>query len=467
MNDRTDLAIIGGGPAGMAAAEVAIKAGLSVTIIDEQQQLGGQILRQPSKHFQVKNWLPGRVYNNVKAQLARAEALPVHFLSGMSVHSAYRDTFGFDLQLAGPSGAAHLLSKRLLVATGCYDMPVAFPGWTLPGVTTAGAAQAFVKAQQIVPGKRFVLAGTHPLQIILADQIMKAGGRVEAVLFAQPIMRSLRVLGAPVTAIAHLKLLAAAGNAMVRLLRAGVPVHFGQTIGKAEGMDRVEAATIVKVVNGVPRDEIEQIKCDAVATCFGFLPQCDLPRALGAKATPIPKTGGWRIVHDEWMFTGVDNLFVAGEVTGVAGAESSMIEGQIAGLAVARSAGVMEDAEAKRLVHPLRRRLASLRKFADLLSSISDPSPVWEHLASPDTILCRCEDIHQGAVTDAIEAYPAVGINSIKKLTRAGMGRCQGRGCEHQIRALMGSGAPDQRFEARMPVRPTPIATIAEDEQPN
>ncbi|WP_349963254.1 NAD(P)/FAD-dependent oxidoreductase [Rhizobium sp. ZPR3] len=468
MNDRTDLAIIGGGPAGMAAAEVASKAGLSVTIIDEQQRLGGQILRQPSKHFQVNNWLPGRVYNGVKAQLARAEALPVHFLSGMSVHSAYRDTFGFDLQLAGPSGATHLPAKRLLIATGCYDMPVAFPGWTLPGITTAGAAQAFVKAQQIVPGDRFVLAGTHPLQIILAEQILKAGGRVEAVLFAQSITRSLRVLGAPVTATAHLKLLAAAGNAMVRLLRAGVPVHFGQTIGKAEGLDRVEAATIVKVINGVPGDKIGQIKCDAIATCFGFLPQCDLPRALGAKAVAIPKTGGWRIVHDEWMFTGVDDLFVAGEVTGVAGAESSMIEGRIAGLAVARSAGVMGDAEALRLVKPLRRRLASLRSFADLLSSISDPSPLWMHLASPDTILCRCEDLTRGAVTATIDAHPTVDINTIKKLTRAGMGRCQGRGCEHQIRALMGSTAPDQCFEARMPVRPTPIATIAAaDEQPN
>jgi thioredoxin reductase len=465
MSDRIDLAIVGGGPAGMAAAEAAVEAGLVVAIVDEQQRLGGQILRQPPASFRVGNWLPGRGYRAVKAQLARAETLPVRFLAGMSVHSVYRGPDSFELQLAGPCGAVRLDARRLLIATGCYDMPVAFPGWTLPGVTSAGAVQAFVKAQQILPGDRFVLTGTHPLQIILADQIVKGGGRVAAVLFAQPASRALGLLRAPFTALAHAKMLAAAGAAMARLASAGVPIRFGQTVIAAEGNDRVEAAAIAQVADSAPGEMVERIACDAIATCFGFIPQSDLPRALGAEAIAVSRTGGWCIAHDAWMRSGVEGLFVAGEVTGVAGAEVAMIEGRLAGLGIACDAGCIPAEEAERFAQPLRRRLAFARRFAELLETASDPSPIWRRLATSDTILCRCEDLTRSVIVDVIAAHPEAGADAIKRLTRAGMGRCQGRGCEHQVLAMMAHDVP-RRFEARMPVRPTPIEAIVEAARP-
>ncbi|MDH7640035.1 FAD-dependent oxidoreductase [Sphingomonas oryzagri] len=462
MTDVVDLAIVGGGPAGMAAAEVATGAGLTVAIVDEQQRLGGQILRQPPATFRVGNWLPGRAYGAVKAQLARAEALPARVLTGQSVHSVYRSDDGFDLMLAGPRGASMLRARRLLVATGCYDMPVAFPGWTLPGVTSAGAVQVFVKAQQIVPGERFVLAGTHPLQLILADQIVKAGGMVAAILFAQTPARGAALLRAPGVAMAHAGTLAAAAGAMARLARAGVPVRFGRIVVAADGGESVAAVRVAKLVDGRPGPVAETIACDSVATCFGFLPQSDLPRALGADAIPIAGTGGWRIRHDEWMRASVPGLYVAGEVTGVAGAEVSMLEGVIAGLGIASDSGSIESGDAVRRAGPTRRRLRSARRFAEMLAATADPTPFWPHLADDGTVICRCEDILRGTLADAIAGNPDAGPNAIKRLTRTGMGRCQGRGCEHHLRAMMPPSRPQGAFEPRMPVRPTPIGAVAD-----
>jgi thioredoxin reductase len=460
-----DLAIVGGGPAGMAAAEVAAGAGLSVALIDEQQRYGGQILRQPPASFGVADWLPGTSYVRLKAQLARAEALPIETLFGMSVHSAYRtageDGAGFELLLAGAEGGRRIAARRLLIASGCYDMPVAFPGWTLPGVSSAGAVQAFVKAQRLVPGERFVLAGTHPLQLVLADQIVRAGGQVVAVLFAQPAARALGMLRAPVTALTHWRALAAAAAAMARLVRAGVPIRFGQTVVAAEGEAAVTAARIAEVRDGAIDRALPPIACDRIATCFGFLPQSDLPRALGATALAIEGTGGWRIAHDEWMRSSVAGLWVAGEVTGVAGAEVSLAEGRLAGVAIARDAGGIGD-EAQQCARPIRRRLGSDRRFAQMLAELSDPFPLWPQLADSETILCRCEDIPRATVADAVAAEAHAGAGAIKRSTRIGMGRCQGRGCEHALLAMLRTGRPEHGFAARMPIRPVAIGAFVE-----
>jgi D-hydroxyproline dehydrogenase subunit alpha len=461
MSIAVDLAIVGGGPAGMAAAEAASAAGLTVAIVDEQQRLGGQILRQPPAAFHVGSWLPGHAYRAVKGQLARAEGLPVTVLAGRSVHSVYRSGGGFDLMLAGAQGPSVVRARRLLVATGCYDMPVAFPGWTLPGVTSAGAVQAFVKAQQIVPAEHIVLSGTHPLQLILADQIIKAGGRVAAVLFAQSPQRGFAMLRSPSSTLAHAGTLAAALGAVARLTKAGVPIRFGRAVVGVEGNDCVEVARVARVADRQTDAIVETIACDGVATCYGFLPQSDLPRALGAKAVAIASTGGWRVTHDAWMETDVAGLYVAGEVTGVAGAEVSMLEGRLAGIGIAHKLGQIGQEEADCLARPVRRRLRPAWRFAEMLAAIADPEPFWPHLADAETIVCRCEDVSRDMISAALVGNPDAGASAIKRLTRVGMGRCQGRGCEHQLRAMMAISGATGAFEPRMPVRPTPIGDIA------
>lgn len=465
MTDRLfDLAIVGGGPAGQAAAEQAIGAGLSVVMIDEQARMGGQILRQPPSVMRVKGWMDGRPYRALKRQLARAEALEgLTWLGRTSVIGALpgeSPAGGFVLLTAATDGTrgGRVLARRLLVAAGCYDLPAPLPGWTTPGVMSAGAIQAFMKSQQLVPGERFVLAGTHPLQLVLADQIMAAGGQVVELLFGQALSSMARGLATrPLVAFAHARVLIEAAGCWFRLRRRGVSIRFGRTVVEAVGDGAVTGARL---------SDGRTLACDRIGLCFGFLPQADLPRSLGAASSWAPGAGGWATRADAWRRTDLEGLYVAGETTGVAGALAAMEEGRIAGLAVALDAGVLSRDVAERGAKPARRRLSRLLGLARLLEEIASPAGILEGMSAADTVICRCEDVTRAEIEAALQGPAAsAGPSGVKLVSRAGMGLCQGRGCEAAVLRLMaaGAGAPPDAlggFTPRWPIRPTPIANL-------
>ncbi|WBX84155.1 FAD-dependent oxidoreductase [Sphingosinicella microcystinivorans] len=455
-----DLAIIGGGPAGQAAAEVASGAGLSVAVLDEQARPGGQILRQPPRSFSVRNWMAGRPYRDLKAQLERFEALDaVQWLGRRSVLGIFPAASGFDIHVSGPGGGGKLLAHRVLIAAGCYDLPAALPGWTLPGVMSAGGTQSFIKSQLLVPSGRFVLAGTHPLQLIVADQIVQSGGSVACVLFAQPKRHFFRALGSDAfIAARHSNVLLAAAAAALRLLRAGVPVHFDAPLAGIDGRDSVIGARWAGATPG-------RVDCDRVALCFGFLPQSDLVRMAGADVDWVPSTGGWRAKHDAWMRSSVPGLYVAGETTGVTGAEVALGEGYIAGLSVVMDHGILSPASAARMAERVRGRLRLRYRFAALLDRMASPRSFLGPRCR-DTVACRCEDVTYGTVLDILNTEKPRTLSGLKLLTRAGMGVCQGRGCEHTILRVFAetSDVPESDlagFTARFPARPVPIGDFA------
>ncbi len=462
-----DLAIVGGGPAGQAAAEQAASAGLTVIMIDEQARMGGQILRQPPVPFRVTNWLPGGIYRRLKRQLAQTEARrDVTWRGRTSVAGLFPEEDGFTLLIAGTAGGGgRVRARRVLIAAGCYDLPVALPGWTLPGAMSAGGVQAFVKSQRVVPGDRFVFAGTHPLQLLVAAQVAAAGGTVAAVLFAQAQAAMIaRLLRAPLIAVRNAPALLGAASAYLALRRAGVPIRFGRTVRRIEGetvVTGVAPAPVVDMICG-PADGAT-IACDRVALCFAFVPQADLPRAAGA-AMRAGAHGGWATQADAWMRSTVPGLYVAGETTGVAGAEIALLEGRLAGLAIAVDAGRVAAGAVSGDVRGIRRRLARLGRFAALLDDIASPAGLIDQLPDAETILCRCEDVRFGAVAAALDAAAAPrGVSGIKLITRAGMGLCQGRTCEHAVRRLSaarGGQVSAAGFTPRFPVRPVAIGDL-------
>ena len=180
------LVIIGGGPAGMAAAIEAARAGLSATIIDEAPRLGGQIHRQIPEEFRVKD---GRALGKdfVRGEQLRAELANVseriEVRCGTSVLGVWG---GREILTASQDGSRMIRTKQLILATGAYERPVPFPGWTLPGVMTAGGAQALVKTMRIRPGRRALVGGTGPLLLVVANQLHQIGVEVVAVLEAAP-----------------------------------------------------------------------------------------------------------------------------------------------------------------------------------------------------------------------------------------------------------------------------------------
>lgn len=448
-----DVVIVGGGPAGQAAAILLHQFGLKIAVLDEQPRAGGQILRQPPRRFEVSDWLADRTYLPLKRQLTQFEALAaVEWLGSSSVVGvAAAEEEVFAVHAVGPDGLRQLTARRVLIAAGCQDLAVPLPGWTLPGVYAAGGIQAFVKSQQIVPGRRIVLAGTHPLQLLIADQVVRAGGQVAAVLFAQRLQDMVRtVMGRSAAALRHLGDLSAAAAASARLRQAGVPVRFGQALQKIVGDARVQGVMA----------EGRLIDCDAVGLCYGFVPQSALPRMAGVAMRRAGNAGGWAAAHDDWMRTDRRGLFVAGETAGIAGAPAAMAAGEIAGLGIALDLGLIDSGEAVRRAAPARRRHARRLAFAALLDAVADPSG---HLPvpNPDTIACRCEDVTfaelDAAVTDGASA------NAIKLITRYGMGLCQGRNCEPTLlrRLEAAGGGSDPGFTSRFPARPVMIGDVA------
>ena len=474
-----DVAIIGAGPAGLAAVDVLARHAPSITVVDEQGAAGGQVLRQPPAEFQIRNWLPGRLYRKGKSLLSRVESLPdVDWRFGTTALGLFenddRETavrFPWRLWLSDRNGTNFLVARKVLIAPGCYDRPVAFPGWTLPGVMAAGGLQAMVKSQQVIPGDNILFAGTHPLQLIVADQIVKAGGKVGAICFAQDLRALFSAPGSPAALWASRAKYAEALACLARLRRAGVSVRFGRSIVSAFGTDRVEGMVVAPLgADGKPDLAAqESIAGDLLGICFGFLVSSELARQAGASATWSEEKGGWIVGHDEWMRSDLPGVSVAGEITGLEGADVAMEEGRLAALGLLRDLERLDDRQCYAMASTFRREWEKHKLFAKHLRRASrPPQGLLNSLVKDDTVLCRCEAVTAGELKTLLAENPTLmTANAVKLLGRAGMGPCQGRYCGHNVQNLIAlernvSPGSVGGFTPQAPLKPVAIKTVVQ-----
>ena len=474
--ERAEVVVVGAGPAGLAAAALLGEHGADVLVVDEQRAAGGQIWRRPQAGLEGVP-PPGR------AAVAAAERAPgVRWALETSVWAVFGlaaplDGFaggpddGIAVGLDGPGGIRRVAAERVLLATGAYDLPVAFPGWTLPGVMGAGAVQAFVKSQSLLPGRRFVLAGAHPLLVTIADQLLTAGGEVALLAFAGRRPSAVEAAAALPAVPGNVQRLAASTRSLQRLRRAGVPVELGRLVVRAEGDAGLEAVVVAAVDEGwavLPGSE-RRIGCDVLALGYGFVPSIELARQAGCACSWDAAAGGWIVQHDRWLRTSRRAVFAAGELTGVAGAEQALEEGRLAALGILHDLGRLSAARADGLARPVRRRLGRLRRFSRRVQQqFSLRHDALARLADPATTVCRCEGITAGGLSAALAENPQLGTaDAVKLLTRAGMGRCQGRLCSGTVTQLVAAatGRPVEEvggFTARAPVKPIGLAALAD-----
>jgi D-hydroxyproline dehydrogenase subunit alpha len=481
---EADVAVVGAGPAGIAAACAACDAGGSVVVVDEQPAPGGQIWRRrvgdvgaasrAGRAASEVGWAsgealsawsgaqsttsePGPTAKGARsarlgaghAAIAALDASPATVLSNTAVWATGDDSTLLTVDAAGVSG--DVWARAIVVATGAHDRPVAFPGWTLPGVMTAGGAQALAKAQGLAAGRRVVLAGAGPFLLPVARELVAAGATVVAV--AEATRRRDWLRHAPVAARDPVRL-REYGHYRRALNAAGVEFRWGHVVVRADGGDAVRSVMLAPCdCAWRPNlDRARTYEADALCTAYGFVPSVELARSLGCALTAA---GAVRC--DDDMRTTVPHVFAAGEPTGIGGAELASAEGAIAGCAAAAHARGSVAPPPSRELDRKRRRQA---RFAAMLADLFAPRPgLWE-LAAPDTVLCRCEDVTLAEIRAAAAETGDGGLSALKMVSRCGQGPCQGRTCAELVARAAARGEQD-RYSVRPPLRPVTLGTLA------
>jgi NADPH-dependent 2,4-dienoyl-CoA reductase/sulfur reductase-like enzyme len=450
-----DVAMLGAGPAGLAATAAARASGARVALVDAGPRVGGQFWRH-------RDGDDGAGHHRWSAlRRLRAAVAGPDLLTGHAVWHVERTGAGFTVHATtttvdGREAACEIHCRALVIATGAYDRQLPFPGWTLPGVYTAGGAQALLKGHGVAVGRRVVVAGTGPFLLPVAAGLGAAcAGVFEAgspAGFARDPVAVLRNLG---------KLAEGAGYAAT-LLRHRVPHHLRTSVVAAHGDSRgVRAVTVARLDagwNAVPGTE-RRIECDAVAVGYGFTPQLEIPLQLGC-ATRMDADGSLVAVADDRQQASEPRVYLAGEVCGVGGAALALVEGEIAGL---HAAGREPDGR-------LLRRRDRLRSFASAMHRAYPVPAGWTGWLTDATTVCRCEEVTAGAVRAAVTDLGATDPRTVKLLARPGMGLCQGRVCGYATASLVaqqrGRRVTEQDLAgiaARPIAQPVSLGTLAEN----
>jgi len=449
-----DLAIIGAGPAGMAAAVTAANAGLTVVLLDEQPRAGGQIYRDVDRVSRLRCAILGADYAHGATLTEALRAAPVQHISGAVVW-AIEDGFRISYTVGG--AAAEISATRILLATGALERAMPVPGWTLPGVMTAGAAQILLKGSGVV-ARRAVLAGCGPLLYLVAAQMVRAGVPPLALIETQSrrdLISGLRHLPA---ALRGWRGLVKGLSLLAELRRAGVRRVTGAEDIAVEGEGKTQG---IRFRAG---GKHHRITCDTVLLHHGVVPNTQAARSIRVGHHWHPLQQAFTPALDAWGATDHPGVFIAGDGAGIGGALIAELAGRLAALKLAEEAGYLtasaRDTQAKPLWRALTREQA-LRAFLDT----AYPPYTAALLPDDNTIICRCEDVTAGDIRRAA-ALGCLGPNQAKSFTRAGMGPCQGRMCGLSVTNLLSDATghpPDATGYARVrpPIKPVTLAELA------
>ncbi|MGJ4948775.1 FAD-dependent oxidoreductase [Bradyrhizobium sp. HKCCYLS20291] len=452
-----DVLIVGAGPAGMTAAVTARRYGMNVVVVDDQAAPGGQIWRAvETQSATARGAILGRAYQDGKAT---TDAFRVSGARYEPRTQLWQVEPGFRAFVTHDGKARTIETRAIVLATGAQERPAPFPGWTLPGVLTVGAAQVLLKTAGQIPAKPVWVAGCGPLPLLYIVQLLNAGGQIAGYLDTTPA-------GSHWAALQHLPQALRASGVLLKglawktLLRyRRVPVVRRVVDLQAHGSDRIESLSY-RTADG----QTETVPADHLLVHEGVVPNVHVPLGLGCAVEWHDQQDCYVPVLDRWGETSKAGIFVAGDGAGIAGARAAQYRGALAAHRLADKLGYADEQNVMKDASPVQNSLArelALRPFLDTLfrprSQIFSPSD--------NTVICRCEEVTAGDIR-AMAQIGGCGPNQIKAFTRAGMGPCQGRQCGYTVTRILAEleNRPASEigfYRVRPPLKPVTLGELA------
>lgn len=338
-----DVIVVGAGPAGLGAAIEAAKAGAAVLLLDENDLPGGQLFKQIHKFFGSKAHYAGtRGYLIGQQLLQEARDAKVEIGLSTRVWGIFPDG---SITACTEEESVRYKAKYIVLATGATENSLVFPGNTLPGVITAGAAQTMVNLRYVRPGSRAVVVGSGNVGLIVSYQLLQAGMEVAAIVEAAPQLSGYAVHAGKVR-------------------RAGVPILFSHTVVEAKGGRELAEVVIAQVDESfkpIPGTE-QTLQADTLCLAVGLTPRAELAAISGCKMDYSAPLGGRMPAHSEYLQTSLPNVLVAGDLAGIEEASTALDEGRLAGTKAAVALGLFPPREGEARMAEMKEQIASLRK---------------------------------------------------------------------------------------------------------
>ncbi|NYT35872.1 FAD-dependent oxidoreductase [Allopusillimonas soli] len=462
MNRKVDLLIVGAGPAGMQAAIEACGHGLDVMVADDQPEPGGQIWRAVERRAgQHTGAILGEEYRS-GAEVAR------HFRRCGAEYRPLTQVWqieqGWHVYMTRNEKASVVQADNILLATGAQERPAPFPGWTLPGVMTVGAAQIALKVSSQVPAEPVWIAGSGPLVLLYIKQLLDAGGTVAGWLDTSPADNWRKGMPHLFPALAKWRDLRKGYSWLRAIRKAGVPVYRNISEFRAEGQDQLST---IAFTDGSGADK--RFPAGLLLVHEGIVPSIHMSRAIECEHVWVDSQRCFAPLLDNWGASSQPGVYIAGDGAGIAGARAAGWRGRIAALAIAARANKLSQEQADAMAVPLRRQLAAELGLRPMLDAMYPPRPSTA-CPSDNTIVCRCEELTAGDIRAAAKLGQP-GPNQIKSFTRAGMGPCQGRQCGYTIANILAEAqerpvADVGFYRIRPPLKPLTLGELASlDEQ--
>lgn len=408
------IIVVGAGPAGLAAAKSAASKGCHVTVIDSQPRGGGQYWRHLTEVSGYKSSRSAEYLTELQ------QSQLITHITSAQVWSVEKCGDGYQLNYLQGGAEKKISAQKVILTTGAYDRTLPFPGWTSSGAMTPGGAQSLLKGHGVVAGKRIIVSGTGPFLLPVATALAKNGAQVEIIEAQSPLRWALSPLALLLNPGKFPELI----HYAIQIARLRIKVSFGSAItdfsnGVAH-VSKVHSDLRIRVKN------IRSVPADVVATGWGFLPDVTLGGILGCAQT-LDRDETVIFAVDAEQRASVQNIWIAGEATGIGGADLAIAEGAIAGLSAAGS---------KVSLGLLWKRF-SKKLFARALQRSYPVGEGWQEWLRHETVICRCEEVRCQEIIESVQELGAEDARTSKLFTRAGMGLCQGRVCSRNVSDLV------------------------------